>query len=296
MIADIFDLVISTAEIQDGRAIQHVQKRGMSFVVGVDVVHRSSRCYSNWTIEEDEYLKKNLGWISEDEIAANLGRTRISVHLRWKRDLHLVAPSKHPDFITGQQASYLIGIDTHKISHWCDAGLIPFRNMAANRKMRLIYRTTFFRWATTPANWIYFNWREIPDPHLRRLCELRAHRWGDEWMSTAEVGKLHGVTSKDVQRLVYRGELPAVQVSTSLGGRHKDPAWLNWYVKRSDAVKAVFYKGKGSTPGFSFTPRGAAWALKARNELGMTFAAINRSMGSKVSDDPFKKALLRLMS
>lgn len=291
--SDIFDLVIGTAEIEDGISSEHVAARGLVFTVGAPVAKKTSRRSTNWSHEEDQYLRKNIGWISEGEMAKHLGRTVVAVHIRWKRDLMLTAPSKHPDFITGLQAARMIGIDMHKISHWCDVGLIPYRNMACNRKMRLIYRTTFYRWVITPANWIYFNWKEIPDQRLRRLCELRAERWGDEWWSTPEVAKYHGVETGDVKRLIYRGEIPATQVATSLGGRHKNPGWLNWYVLKSDAVKAKFIK-RGKQNLFSLTPRGAAWALKARYELNMPWAVINRTMGNKTSTDPLKYAILRL--
>lgn len=297
MTLDLLNLVITTAEIEDGRSIEHIIARGGSaHLSGVKINNQNSRTSSRWTPEEDAYLKKNLGFLHEREIAKHLGRTVVSVHLRWKRDLHLTAPSKHPDFITGLQAAIMLGVDMHKISHWCDVGLIPYRNMAVDRKMRLIYRTTLFRWVTTPANWIYFNWNNIQDKHLRRLCALKAARWGDEWLSTPEVAKLHGshLTSKDVQRLIYRKELPAVQVATSIGGRHKDPAWLNWYVLRSDAKRAKFYRGKGNRPGFTLTPRAAAWCKKAYYEMGLSIAAINRTMGSPATFETIKKAILRL--
>jgi hypothetical protein len=221
--------------------------------------------------------------MSDEEIANRLGRTVTAVRLRWKRDLHLTAPSKNPNFITAEQASLLLGLDSHKISHWCDMGLIPFRNMAASRKMRLIYRVTFYRWVVTPSNWIYFDWKNIPDPKLRRLCELRAQRWGDEWWDTPTVAEYHGVTSKDVQRLLYRGELAGVQVTVSRGGRHKDPAWLNWYVKKSDAIHAVFVKGRGQNrTDFKPTPRALKW-IKRAWKMGMNYSQIARSMGNKVT-------------
>ncbi len=246
-----------------------------------------------WTPEEDEFLRKNLGRMSEEKIAKELGRTVLSVQIRWKRELHLTAPSKNHDFITAEKASRLLGLDSHKISHWCDMGLIPYRNMAARRKIRMIYRTTFLRWVVNTDNWIYFDWKKIPDPKLRRLCKLRARRWGDEWWDTVKAAEYHSVTSKDVQRLLYRGELPGVQVAVSRGGRHKDPAWKNWYVKRSDAVKAVFVKGKGNNrTEFKPTPRAIRW-MKRAWKLGMNFSQINRSMGSKVTDWTLRNYMVR---
>ncbi len=297
MSLDVFDLVVQTAEMENGRSPQFVvagNKSGRFFGTNVQSKKNMSRQFANWSMSEDDFIRKNIGYMTDQEMADALGRTSISVHLRWKRDLKLPAPSKHPNFITATQAAIMLGVDPYKLAWWCDYGLIPARNMAGNRKMRLIFRVTFMRWVVNPSNWIYFNWKEIPDPHLRRLCELKSARWGEEWITTAEVGRMHGVTSKDVQRLIYRGELPAVQISTSLGGRHKDPHWLYWYVLKSDAVKAKFIKGRGNVSFSSLSPRGEAWALKAIYELGFSWAALNRSMGSKFSDDTVKKLVLAL--
>ena len=53
----------------------------------------------------------------------------------------------------------------------------------------------------------------------------------------------------------------------------------NHFVLRSDAVRATFYTGKGSQKKISrFSPAADAWILKARDELGMTFIAIGRTM------------------
>lgn len=298
MTVDIFDLVVQTAELENGRAPKYVVAGGNTRFFGTNVSSKNSktRQFANWSNDEDNFLRKNLGYMTDQEMADALGRTKVSVHLRWKRDLKLPAPSKHPNFITAEQASLLIGLDSHKIVWWCDYGLIPARNMAGNRKMRLILRVTFYRWVVNTSNWIYFDWRKIPDPHLRRLCELKAARWGQEWMTTAEVGKMHGVTSKDVQRLVYRGEIPAVRAETSVGGRHKQPHWLYWYVLRSDAVKARFITGRGNVLFAYLTPRALAWAIKAREELGFTWAALNRSMGNKYSNETLKKLVTRAVS
>ena len=49
-----------------------------------------------WGQEEDEFLRANLGILSEEAIGAALGRTATAVHLRWKRDLGLSA-LRRPD-------------------------------------------------------------------------------------------------------------------------------------------------------------------------------------------------------
>jgi hypothetical protein len=280
----LIDMVVTAEELNAGRDIDRIRRKTKIPLSVLGKNQPKIKRPDRWTREEDEFVRMNLGWMSEHEMGEKLGRSTVAVRLRWKRDLHLPAPSKHPDFITGEQAAVTLGVDNHAFSHWCDMGLIPFRNMTAGRKMRLIYRTTFKRWVISTSNWIYFDWHRITDPHLRRLCELRAQRWGDEWLSTAEVGEMHGVTSKDVQRLIYRGELKAVQVAVSKAGRHPDPAWLNWYVLRSDAEKAFFRKGRGSARALGWQPsaRAKVWMLKAW-EMGMNFSEICRTMGNPVT-------------
>lgn len=297
MTLDLMDLVISRAEVSEGRSLKQMAACGQVFLTGVQVIERKS---SEWQLWEDAYLRANLGRKPEDEIGAYLGRTQVAVHLRWKRDLHLTAPSKDPGILTALQAAELLGIDGHKLTHWCDVGMIRARRMrgrlsARERVIRLIDRMAFYRWVVNTDNWIYFDWKQIPDAHLRRLCELKAERWGDEWWDTVRVAKYHKVTTKDVLRLVaVRKTLPGVQASTSMGGRHKDPFWLNWFVKKSDALKAEFIRGRGQGGECRFSPRADAWMLKAYR-MGWSYQAINRSMGSKVTGTTLAKRIGKLL-
>lgn len=297
MTVDLIEILIDKAEIEQGHSLEHVQARSKNMIpmAGLDVRDRGSRATTAWSPEEDKYLRDNLGFLSEEEMASTLGRTVTGVHLRWFRYLLLPSPSKHPDWISAESASEMLGIETHKIAHWCDMGLIPYRLLPTTRKIRLIFRTTFDRWVISPDNWIYFDPKNISDPRLRRLCELRVARWGDEWWNTSEVAKHHGVTPKDVLRLILRKEIPAVQLQASRGGRHPNAGWAFWYVKKSDAVKAVFVRRGVNSQRFAFTSRGAVWALKARLELKWDYPRINRSMGLKVSDEIIRKTILQLI-
>jgi hypothetical protein len=287
---DIFDVAIAGAQIQAGENPARIFARTKIRMVGVKKIHGPKKS-PKWTEQEDEFLRKNLGYLTDEQIGKKLGRSSNGVRLRWKRELHLTSPSKAEGFITGQKAARLLGLDVHKITHWCDMGKIPARKMAGGRSIRLIPIISLERWVITPSNWVYFDPKKIPDPRLRRLCELRAERWGDEWWSGRQVADFHGVDTKDVQRLIYRKELPAVQLDISKGGRHHNRAWANWYILRSDAVKAKFKHGKGSNTQIEFTPRAIAWMLKARFELNMGYEAIARSMGSKVVGETIKKAI-----
>lgn len=291
---DLMDRILFGVELEEGRAPEFVVANSLAHVTNIQIPRRNGRKYSFWTPEEDQFLRQNHGWMTEEEIAKVLGRPKNAIHLRWKRDLHLPAPSRHPDYLTANQAALMIGLDAHKLAHWCDVGLIPARALPSERHIRIIHRTSFDRWVTSPANWIYFNWRKIPDLRLRKLCALRAKRWGDEWWTTVQVAKYHGVESKDVLRLIKLGKIPGVQVATSLGGRHKDPSWKNWFVRKSDAIEAVFIRGRGSGHEVRFTRRAERWMLKAHRK-GLSFQAIARTMGSKCDSQTIKKNVLRLL-
>lgn len=234
-----------------------------------------------WSAEEDAFLKENMANMTDAELAQALGRSEIAVHLRWERDLRLPARSKVPGILTAHQAAEMLGIDGHKTAHWVDMGLIPGRNMPGERVMRLIEEQALIRWAVNPKNWVYFDIQQVRDAHLKRLLELRAERWGDKWWTTAQVAEYHGADVHDVMRAIRLGRLRATQPQVCLSGRHKKRKWGYWYVLRSEATKEGLYfpkHGKKNPYIQRFTPAGDVWILKARDELGMTFTAIGRTM------------------
>lgn len=280
-VPDLIALVIARAEVANGRPVQ--QPAGSAnMLAGVKTKGRKARSVE-WSHEEEEFLKKNLGYMTDKEIGDALGRTEIAVHLHWSRDLHLPSPSKNPNVLTANQAAEMIGIDGHKVAHWVDRGLIAGRLVAGGRKIRLIRRVTFFVWVCSPSNWVYFDIRKVKDAHLKRLLKLRAKRWGDEWWSARKAADYHGVTSKDITRQAKLGRIKSFHLPVSLGGRHADRKWSNHYFLKSDVVKLELCFGKGygrknQKYQKKFTPAADAWLLKARDELGMSFVHIGRTM------------------
>ena len=236
-----------------------------------------------WTGAEDEFLRASLGRLSEAEIAARLGRPVMGVHLRWSRDLKLPAPSKDPRYITPQQIGKRLGVDQHKPVRWVDSGLLSGERLPTQgRPMRRVKRVVFLRWLLDPRNWIWFDPRKVPDPHLRRLLELKAERWGDEWWTTRQVAAHHGVSVNDVKRYIALGKLPAVP-APCLGGRSSSPYWRHWFVLRSEATRAgqVFYKGRGCGQEIArWSARGDAFLILAR-AVGLSTNAIGAMMGWK---------------
>jgi len=254
----------------------------MSVADIVDLVTRQEKALRprgsaiRWTAEEDAFLISNMGHLSETEIAVILGRSLSAVHLRWSRDLFLRAPSKSPDIVTSHQASIMLGIDGHKTSCWVDCGFIPARILPGGRRIRVIDRQVFLRWAITPVNWIYFDIHRVADPHLHRLIHLRSLRWNNEWWPTKRVAEFHGVDVGDVKRYIQFRRLPATQAKYSMGGRHVQMGWANWFVLRSDAIACRFWK-QGDFYRNRHTHASDAWMIKA-HAMGWSSAAIARSM------------------
>lgn len=236
-----------------------------------------------WTAEEDQFLRDHLMTMTDEEIGRELGRSALAVHLRWERDLHLPSRSKHPDVLTSRKAARMLGLDEHKTAGWVMMGLLPGRLMPGKQtkwhSIHLIDRTAFRRWVLSPRNWPYFDIKKVRDPELKRMLRLRAKRWSDEWWTTRQVADYHGVDLKNVEQQIARGQLPSFRLPVSLGGRHPDRYWSYHFVLRSDARAAHFVTGRGGNKKISkFTPAADAWILKARDELGLTFVAIGRTM------------------
>src|SRR5574343_819240 len=172
-----------------------------------------------WTPAEDQFVRENLGYMTDEEMGQYLGRTAIAVHLRWDRDLELGGPSKAPDVYTAHHAAMILGLDGHKTAHWVDQGLIPGRIMAGGRRIRLIDRQAFRRWVLNPMNWVYFNPKTVRDPELKRMLAKRAKRWKDDWWSTRRAADYHENTTTEIKRYIQRRELPSFHLPVSLGGR-----------------------------------------------------------------------------
>lgn len=277
--ADLIALAVARAEAAVGRTFEDLSKLANG-LAGVQATTRQPRM-PEWTDEEDDYLKKNLGYFTDKEIGEALGRTENAVHLRWSRDLHLTAPSKHPNVLTAHQASAMLGIDGHKVAHWVDCGLIKGRVMAGGRKIRLIDRVAFMVWVCSPKNWVYFDIHNVCDEKLARLLKLREERWGDEWWSARQAADYHGVDTKDLLRFVKLGRIESFRLPVSLGGRDHNRKWSNHYFLKSAVLPLRFTFGKGNqelSKAQKYTPRADAWLLKARDELGMSFVGIGRTM------------------
>jgi hypothetical protein len=273
-IDNLIELSVAEAELQEGLPAQWI---AANHHLGGPMLARGSPQPAatrspRWTEAEDEFLREKLGWLSLDEIAAHLGRSPNGVKLRYQRELHLPAPSKHPDWLTGHTVARVLGVDGHNVVKLVDRGHLPGRLLPGERMMRVVHRVTLYRWAVNPMHWIFFKPSvddpgRIRDPHLRRLIQRQKERWDDEWWRSGEVAAYHGVDHTDVNRYIHAGKLRGVK-------------WGNWWVLRSEATKPglVFYKGKGAAQCFrDWDGEGDAFVILAR-AVGLSWIAIGKLM------------------
>jgi hypothetical protein len=247
-------------------------------VVVREATLRPSMKEPKWRQEHIDFLRENHSRMTDEQIAAHIGRGINAVKVfRVRRGLKSANRSRK-ELLTMNQCAEILSVDVHAMSGWCDAGLFKTIPTGEQGLVRLIKRSDLTAWAVNPWNWPYFDWREITDPHIRRLCELRSQRWGDEWWTTKQVAEYHGIDAKDVVRhITHLKRLEAYQPTVSKGGRHPNRRWAYWYVRKSIAM-AYQFKCHGDDMA-KFTPRADAWLLKAHEELGMSFVQIGRTMG-----------------
>ncbi len=235
-------------------------------------IYRAGRSMP-WSGDEDAVLRALLGRVDEEEIADRLGRTLTSVHLRWKRDLRIPAPSKTPGTLTGLKVSDMLGIEIHKLCYLIDHGQMPGRCMPGGRSIRLVEYSDLVRWCVNPENWPHFKFERVQDEHIRRLIELRRVRWNDDWWTARQVADYHHINIRDVPRYIKIGRLSGVQIMNYDGRRDtsEPQAWALWFVRRSDAQTLKIVRGKGS--GMTSGMHKGAVSARAKDFIGLARGA-----------------------
>lgn len=274
----LIDLAISKAELQAGidpALVSNHSKLPLSFLSGVTLPEKKSKSPA-WTQDEIQYLRQKASKLTDHALAKILGRTCNAVKIyRTRLGIPNVSRAKE-DWITANHAAEMLGLDNHKIFYWVEVGFIPSIKTGPQGYVRLINRQILLAWCVKPEHWPYLIGAEIQDAKLARMVALAKARWGDEWLSTRQAADERGLVPKDVLRQIKLGKLSALHLEFSLGGRHTERKWSNWFVRRSDYDKIVI-RQRGDDQS-SFTPRADAWVLKARYELGMSYKAIARTM------------------
>lgn len=232
----------------------------------------------NWSADEIKFLHENHGKMDDEQIGQALGRSSVGVKVfRVRQGLPVVSKAEE-DWLIANRVAEILNLDQHKIVFWCRGGLLKAwkkTHEPSGREYFLVSRAVLTAWVVNPLHWVYFDWQQIRDSRLRRLCELRSARWDDEWWTTNQVAELHGVENKDVVRLIRHGKIPGYCPAYSLGGRDLGNKWRYWFVKKSDALAARFPRYGDAR---KYTPAAEAWILRARDDLGLSWSAIGRSM------------------
>lgn len=215
---------------------------------------------TEWSEADDDFLRRQLGTLTLDEIASRLGRSWTAVKIRQTRELHITAPTKQAHVMTSSMAAYGLGLDGHAVVKLIERGLLPGRVWPYKRGRRclIIDRVALAAFAVNPLNWIYFTPEKINRcggprstrrtqkydaglaewfEKLRALVLRRKALWPDEWWTPRQVGDFHGTTHMMVNNAIHDGRLPAIK-------------WGNWHILRSDAMaiqRIVAWSGKGGT-------------------------------------------------
>ena len=276
-------------------------KRGVIALAGKREKTRRQGKMPKWSIEEDDFLERNLGFLSDAEIGEQLGRTEGAVHLRWSRDLKLPAPSKNPWVMTGNQIAAGLGIDSHAVLNLIRRGLLPSRRLPGKDVTHVVDRKSLLRWVVNPDHWVYFKpervglcppqrrggkvydrafWR-----YARRLVLKKKRLWKDRWVRIGEIARYHQVSQQAVNKAFRAGRFHGI-------------AWPNWWGKASECMnpKRPFQvrEGKGGKghEHIVLSPSAAAMLILAR-AVGLSYKEIGSMMGWKEKRVEFLFARLR---
>jgi hypothetical protein len=234
---DEIELAASAAEVETGA-------RGTAAKVPLCRGDGSKDALRRWPAEEDAFLRENLGRITEQEIAEQLGRSVQAVHLRWTRELHLTAPTKSAEILTAEQVAWGLGRSCGKSIHQLmDEGLMPGRRLPGMDVNRVVDRQALLLWMIEPRHWVYFKpedvgslrgqgKRDLADCYdfefwddARELVAKARAAWKDEWLTPGQVAREIGFKNPrtgahSINKAIHVGNLPGFR-------------WGNWWILRS---------------------------------------------------------------
>jgi hypothetical protein len=228
-----------------------------------------------WSLEEEDFLRRSMAYLTEAEIAEALGRSPTAVKLHRIR-LDLNATSKTGGWISAKRAAGLLGLkDARYVSTWVKRGLVLGHILGGSRRICMLHLVSLYRFVLDPLNWPWFDPQAVRDPHLRALLERRKQRWGDEWLTSGQAARLAGLKVKQIEHCVRTGRLPAVHVPNKAGRHNEQPHWAYYFVRKSQ-VLTLELLGPGEA-NRQCTPAALEWIRTAAG-MGWPVTAIARSM------------------
>lgn len=215
-----------------------------------------------WSEAEERFLDQNLGEVSLVAIAQALGRTANAVKIRFTRR-GMTAPSKR--YLTAQDVGRLMGADVHTVARWIKRGYLKARPMPGERRIWQIRRGDLVRFLAEPDNWAYYRLEKIQDPLLQAFAQRVQARHPElaDYLTPPEAAEVAGIYVGTLNRLIREGRIPAKR-------------WGNWWILRRDAeaYRQRRVRALDRWP----TPRSDAFLVRAKEELGWTWAQIARAM------------------
>jgi len=172
-----------------------------------------------WTPREEEYLRNNLGLVSDRNLCKHLKRTRVSIKLKAKR-LHI---NKTLNINTARSVAFICGIpDSHTVMMWVRKGLLKAKRTPTetghNRMWNIDDNSLAKMLKVQP--WLAYL-PDMPDSYYKRLVEREWAR--DPWFTREQVAKMIGIGPNYVRSYIRRGWIQAVKVP---GGRHSQVRWM----------------------------------------------------------------------
>ncbi len=249
----LIEAACSLAEAETGSRPSLSALAGSARIPVVGVRPRTKRG-ARWTPAEDDFLRTQLGILSEAEIGRALGRTVVAIRNRWKRDLHLVSPRRNPSWLTLEAFACGLGVDQKTIARLADREKISVRRLPpVNAKsgrglIRVIDREKALAWIADPMHWIYFKpervgrfrkqgQRRMAKPDVvfwrraREAVDECRRAWADVWLTTTEAARLIGLPV-DGRGKGCHGLNKAIRL-----GFLKVIRWGNWRILRSEALR-----------------------------------------------------------
>jgi len=221
-----------------------------------------------WAPKEVEYLRKNIGKLSHEEIGLAIGRSTNAVKIyQVRHGIH--APSKRPGWLSTNKAARLMGIEPKSLMNIYEHGRIDLHDAPVDRKFKVIRKKALYRWAVKPENWIYFKADRIRDKHLKRLVLRAQSMWDDKWLTIGEAAQRlgYGDDTRVVNAYIHRGKIKgAIQ-------------WGNWWVLESSIKDLIIFRGKGGNRRKNAIRRVGLqpidmWFIRAKYQLAMSYVNI----------------------
>jgi len=189
-----------------------------------------------WSLDDIDFVRKNIGFLSDEDIGVHLGRSTIAVKIKRTR-LALGSATRREDWFTSRSAADALGMPcSKKIVEFMEKGLLVGYSAPLDCTIHQIHVSDLKRFACQPNNWVYFDPTNVRHPEIRRLVLRQMARWNDEWWESSRVARYHGLKESDISRYMKIGRIHGIRYG-------------KWYVRRSVATdpSLVIYKGRGGT-------------------------------------------------